>query len=161
MFLPDLVILSRRVVTPRGTRPAAIHIRQGKIIGVVAPDDVPAACAMDEVGDAAVLPGVVDTCARLAGDIERTTQAAAAGGVTTVVAVSPAPYGNRGHDSYAVDIGFWGHASAANAGALRAVAESGVLGFVCGRRPRPISESSCRRPPPQRSLMVSDVSDPV
>ena len=148
------------MVTPRGTRPAAIHVRQGKIIGVVGPDEVPADCAIDEAGDAAVLPGVVDACARLAGGLERATQAAAAGGVTTVVAVSPALDANSGHDSYAIDVGFWGRVSAANAAALRVMAESGVLGFVCG----PAAEadlrlmmSAVRRL--EGLLMVSDVSD--
>jgi len=57
VFLPDAVVRSRRVLTPRGIRPAAIHIRQGKIIGVVEFDDVPAGCAPDDLGDATILPG--------------------------------------------------------------------------------------------------------
>jgi len=57
VFLPDAVVRSRRVLTPRGVRPAAIHIRQGKIIGIVAFDDVPAGCAVDDLDDAAILPG--------------------------------------------------------------------------------------------------------
>jgi hypothetical protein len=68
VFLPDLVIRSRRVVTPRA---AAIHIRQGKIIGVVAPDDVAAACAIDP--DAEIKPTVTPYLGRtLRGRVERT-----------------------------------------------------------------------------------------
>jgi allantoinase len=160
VFLPDIVIRSRRVVTPRGTRPAAVHIRQGKIIGVVGPDEVPADCAIDEAGEAAVLPGLVDACARLPGGAARATQAAAAGGVTTVVAVSPALDGNSSNDTYAVDVGFWGHASAANIGDLPAVAETGVLGFVCGPEPEAdlrVIMSAVRRL--NGLLMVSGVSE--
>jgi len=57
VFLPDAIVRSRRVLTPRGVRPAAIHIRHGKIIGVVAFDDAPSGCAVDDLGDAAILPG--------------------------------------------------------------------------------------------------------
>jgi hypothetical protein len=159
MFLPDLVVRSRRVVTPRGARPAAIHVRQGKIIGVVGPDEVPADCAIDEAGDAAVLPGVVDACARLAGGLERATQAAAAGGVTTVVAVSPAL------DATAATTPT--QSMSASGGACRQPTlprsgngRVGVLGFVCG----PAAEadlrlmmSAVRRL--DGLLMVSDVRD--
>ena len=33
-FLPDLIVRSRRVVAPGATRPASIHIHNGKIVGV-------------------------------------------------------------------------------------------------------------------------------
>ena len=130
MFVPDLVVRSRRVVTPRGTQPAAIHIRSGKIIGVVGYDDVPAGCPVDEAGDAAVLPGLVDTFAHLSGGVSRATQAAAAGGITTVLAV-PVD-GIVAPESSSVDIGYWGLASADRVSELRATAETGVFGFICG-----------------------------
>lgn len=60
MFLPDAIVRSRRVLTTDGLRPAAIHIRQGKIIGIVAFDDVTAGCAVDDTGDAAILPTPID-----------------------------------------------------------------------------------------------------
>src|SRR6185295_3784694 len=120
MFLPDLVVRSRRVVTPRGTTPAAIHIRNGKIIGVVGVDEVPADCPLDDAGDAALLPGLVDVCAHLSGGLERATRAAAAGGVTTVIAVAPAVDSHEGGDTSGVDVGFWGRASADNVGELEA-----------------------------------------
>ena len=160
MFLPDLVIRSRRIVTPRGTAPGAIHVRNGKIIGVVGFDEVPADCPMDDAGDAVLLPGLVDVCAHLSGGLERATQAAAAGGITTVVAVSPPFDGQRGDDTYAVDVGFWGHASAGNVDELPAIAGSGVFGFVCG----PVTEADLRviMTAVRRLngfLMASDVSD--
>jgi len=131
LFFPDLVIRSRRVVTPRGIRPAAIHIRSGKIIGVVDPDDVIADCPVDDAGDAAVLPGLVDAYARVAGGLERATQAAAGGGITTMIAVSH----DAGGETSAVDVGFWGQASAENVGDLPAIAATGVFGFICGQVP--------------------------
>ena len=85
MFLPDLVVRSRRVVTARGTRPAALHIRSGRIIGIVDFDDVPPGCPLDDAADACVLPGLVDTHVHAtdpggAGSegFERATRAAAA-----------------------------------------------------------------------------------
>jgi imidazolonepropionase-like amidohydrolase len=60
VFLPDAIVRSRRVLTTRGVRPASIHIRQGRIIGVVAFDDVPPGCPVDDVADAAILPTPID-----------------------------------------------------------------------------------------------------
>jgi len=84
MFAPDLVVRSRRVVSEHGVRAAAIHIRHEKIVGVLDYDNVPADCPVDDVGDAAVLPGVIDIQTHAKAD-EVMTRAAAAGGVTTIV----------------------------------------------------------------------------
>lgn len=160
MFLPDLVIRSRRVVTLRGTRPAAVHVRNGRIIGVVGVDDVAADCPVDDVGDGVLLPGLVDICADLSGGLERATQAAAAGGVTTVIAVAPAIDSDAGGDTCGIDVGVWGHASAENVGELEAIAASGVFGFVCGPAREAdlrIVMSAVRRL--NALLMVSDVPD--
>lgn len=79
MLLPDLVIRSPRVVAARGTRPAAIHIRRGRIVGVMGYDEylpeTPVATT-----DAAILPGLVDTHVH-------GTRTAYEGGVTTIVPV--------------------------------------------------------------------------
>ena len=61
MALPDLVVRSKRVVVQGGVRPAAIHVRDGRIVGVGAYDDVAPGCPLDAAGDAVVIPGVVDT----------------------------------------------------------------------------------------------------
>src|SRR5258708_7059758 len=89
---PDFVVRGRRVVTPEGERPAAIHIRGGVITAVSAFDDIPAGCAVHEAGESAVMPGLVDTHVHI-NEPGRTewegfvtaTRAAAAGGVTTLV----------------------------------------------------------------------------
>lgn len=60
-FPPDLIVRSQRVVTSDGIRPAAIHIRGEKIAGVLEFSNVLAGCPLDDAGQAAVIPGVVDT----------------------------------------------------------------------------------------------------
>ena len=87
-----LIVRTRRAVLPDGVRPAAIHIRGGVIARVAAWDDVPAGARLDDVGELAVLPGIVDTHVHL-NEPGRTewegfataTRAAAVGGVTTLV----------------------------------------------------------------------------
>jgi allantoinase len=160
VFLPDLVVRARRVVTDRGTRAAAIHIRDGRIIGVLDFDDIPQGCPLEDAGDAVVMPGVVDTHVH-AGDrqgtgagFETVTRAAASGGVTTIIDM---PFPGPATTSVSaledkrraaagrcyVDVGFWGglvsdnvpdsaHANApGNAHGLAALLEAGVLGFKC------------------------------
>jgi len=91
------------VVLPGGAQPADILIRDGVIEGVIAPGaDAPAAETLD-VSGRHVLPGVVDahvhlgeniTLPRTPEEVRPETAAAAAGGVTTVVAylMSAEPY---------------------------------------------------------------------
>jgi allantoinase len=153
--LPDLVVRSTRVVTPRGTRPAAIHVRAGKIIGVLGYDDVPLGCAVDDADDAAVLPGLVDIHVELSKGLERTTQAAAAGGTTTIVVLST-PEALTTEKCW-VDVGTWAPVSAVSAPNLADEAAAGVLGFVCGG----VSDADLRiiMPAVRRlnaTLMVSD-----
>ena len=150
MYLPDLVVRGRRIVTPGGSRPGDIHIRNGRIIGIVDIDAVPFGSTVDDVGDDAVLPGLVDSSVRVhepegttSEAFERTTRAAAAGGVTTIIAT---PFGcglpttavsaleSTCHAAEAhsfVDVGFWGGVVPGNAGELAALFQAGVLGFQC------------------------------
>ncbi len=151
MFLPDLVVRGRRIVTPRGIRPGAIHVRNGSISGVVDVDDVPAGCPVDDVGECAVLPGLVDPLVHVrdhresaADAFERTTRTAAAGGVTTIIAMpfdggvpttSAAALEStcraaQGH--CLVDVGFWGGVVPGNQHELEPMFQAGVLGFSCG-----------------------------
>ena len=149
MFAPDLVVRSRRVTTERGMRAAAIHIRSEKIVGVLDFDDVPTACPLDDVGDAVILPGVVDThvhaCGSDEADFAAVTRAAAAGGVTTIVDMPfPGPSvtslsaleakwqaaDRRSH----VDVGFWAGLLSTNVRELPRLFEAGALGFYCSLR---------------------------
>jgi allantoinase len=147
---PDLIIRSRRVVTPGATRPASVHVRSGRIVGVLGFDAVPPGCDVDDAGDAAVMPGVVDTHVhvfapgRTDGEgFEVTTRAAAAGGVTTLIDMpmngSPATttadalHVKRGaaEGKCCIDVGFWGGLVPGNEGELGRMLEAGVVGFKC------------------------------
>jgi allantoinase len=158
-FLPDLIVRSQRVVTPTGTRRAAVHVRGGKIAGVLDFDDVPAGCPLDEAGAATVIPGVVDTYVHVdAADgagprgVEATTRAAAAGGITTIIqAPLETAHGQLNSSDAAtttgagvaatlsgaadhcyVDVGLWGGIVPGNAGELARMVDAGVVGFACG-----------------------------
>src|SRR6266481_265587 len=124
---PDLVVRGRRVVTPDGERPAAIHIRGGVIAAVSGFDDIPAGCAVHEAGESVVMPGLVDTHVHI-NEPGRTewegfataTRAASAGGVTSLIEMPlnsiPATTTAAGfreklaaaNEQCFVDVGFWG-----------------------------------------------------
>jgi allantoinase len=104
----ERIVRSRRVVTPAGERPAAIHLKDGVITAVTdfeatqdvasksssssSSSSVVAGVEVLDAGDLVVLPGLVDTHVHI-NDPGRSdwegfataTRAAAAGGVTTVV----------------------------------------------------------------------------
>jgi allantoinase len=144
----DLVVRSRRAITPEGERPAAVAVRDGRIAAVEA-YDAPLPAAVDtDLGDVALLPGLVDTHVHV-NEPGRTewegfataTRAAAAGGVTTIVdmplnslpptvdtaalAVKRKAAAGQCH----VDVGFWGGAIPGNAAELPALHDAGVFGF--------------------------------
>jgi allantoinase len=83
---------STRVVTLDGLRPATVLVKAGRIVEIAAWDRVPATAHLRDYGDYVLMPGLVDTHVHI-NDPGRTewegfktaTQAAAAGGVTTVV----------------------------------------------------------------------------
>ena len=147
-----LVVRSRRVVHADGITPAAIHVdrARGTIARVAAWDDVPAGAELDDVGELAVMPGVVDTHVHL-NEPGRTewegfataTRAAALGGVTTLVdmplnSIPPtttraafAAKREAARGQCAVDVGFWGGVVPGNAGELAGLVADGVRGFKC------------------------------
>ncbi|HWU86125.1 MAG TPA: allantoinase AllB, partial [Kofleriaceae bacterium] len=144
------VVRSRRVVTREGVAPAAIHIRAGRIERVAAWDDVPAGVPLDDLGELAILPGIVDTHVHL-NEPGRTewegfataTRAAAIGGVTTLVdmplnSIPPtttreafAAKRDAARGQCAVDVGFWGGVVPGNADELAGLVADGVRGFKC------------------------------
>jgi allantoinase len=145
VFLPDLIVRSRRVITAGGVRAAALHIRHEKIIGILGFDDVPAGCSIDDAGDLAIMPGLVDTHAHAGEGYVEAGGAAAAGGVTTIVDM-PCPDRptatvemlEQRHEmaiGSCVDVGFWGSASQNNAAGLAPLYKAGVLGFACLEAP--------------------------
>src|SRR2546430_17526820 len=84
--------LSRRVVTPKGFRGAAVLVEAGQILDVVSSHQLPAQISVQDFGDAVILPGMVDSHIHInePGRTEwegfRTaTRAAAAGGYTLLI----------------------------------------------------------------------------
>lgn len=159
MTRADLVVKSRRVVTPAGVRPAAIVVRDGVIAELLPPEaPIDAARVLDEA-ERVVLPGLVDTHAHVnePGRTEwegfRTaTRAAAAGGVTTVVDMPlnslpptvdpPALAAKRAaaEGKLFVDVGLWGGVVPGNARFLRELSAAGLFGFKCFLVPSGVDE---------------------
>ncbi|MFA1544697.1 allantoinase AllB [Actinomadura chokoriensis] len=148
--MDDLLIRSRRAVLPDGARPAAVSLRDGRITAISGyAEGAPAAASVD-LGDVALLPGLVDTHVHI-NEPGRThwegfataTRAAAAGGVTTLVdmplnslppTVDPAALAAKraaAEAACAVDVGFWGGAVPGNLASLRPLHDLGVFGFKC------------------------------
>ena len=144
----DMVLRSRRTVTPDGERPAAVAVREGRIVAVEAYDAPVDATTDTDLGDVALLPGLVDTHVHV-NEPGRTewegfataTRAAAAGGVTTIVdmplnSLPPTVHIDALHVKQAaaegqchVDVGFWGGAIPGNATDLPDLHTAGVFGF--------------------------------
>ncbi|MFI1015210.1 allantoinase AllB [Streptomyces sp. NPDC020965] len=156
----DLVLRSTCVITPQGARPASVAVAGGEIAAVLPYDhDPPPGARIEDFGDDAVLPGLVDTHVHV-NDPGRTewegfrtaTRAAAAGGVTTLVDMplnSLPPTTTVAHlrtkqeaarSGVQVDTGFWGGAVPDNVRELRPLHDAGVLGFKCFLSPSGVEE---------------------
>ena len=142
--------LSRRVVTPEGVRPAAVLVEGEGIRGVVAPDQMPGHADVQDFGDAAILPGLVDAHVHINDPgrsewegFETATRAAASGGftllvdmplnclpaTTNVAALEAKREAARGRCR--VDWMAWGGVVADNEGDVELLANAGVRGFKC------------------------------
>jgi len=142
--------LARRVVTPEGIRPAAILVEGEQIKAVVSPDQIPAGYKIHDFGEAAILPGLVDSHVHINDPgraewegFETATRAAAAGGytflvdmplnclpaTTTVSALKAKRTAAQG--KCCVDWAAWGGVVHDNQSDIEALAAAGVLGFKC------------------------------
>ena len=150
----DFGLRSRRVVTERGVRDAVVHVRGDTIVAVLPAHDVPPTLAVQDLGELALMAGMVDSHVHI-NDPGRTawegfataTRAAAAGGVTTLVDMPlnsmPVTTSRTALDvklrtasdePLTVDVGFWGGVVPGNAEALADLAKAGALGakaFLC------------------------------
>ena len=142
--------LSRRVVTPHGITPAAVLVEDGRILDVVPPDQLPAQVSAKDFGEAAILPGLVDSHVHInePGRTEwegfRTaTRAAAAGGYTLLVDMPlnclPATTTEAALEAKRkaasgqcrVDWMAWGGVVSDNQKHIEGLAGAGVPGFKC------------------------------
>ena len=142
--------ISRRVVTPRGIRAAALIVEDQQIVDVVPPGQLSAEIPVKDLGNAAILPGLVDSHVHInePGRTEwegfRTaTRAAAAGGYTllvdmplnclpptTTVAALEAKRKAASGQCF-VDWMAWGGVVSDNQEHIEDLAAAGVPGFKC------------------------------
>src|SRR6267378_6902485 len=143
-------LLSRRVVTPDGIKAAAVLVQDGRIVDVVPLDQLPAQISVNDFGEAAILPGLVDSHVHI-NEPGRTewegfltaTRAAAAGGytllvdmplnclpATTTVAALEAKR-KAANRQCRVDWMAWGGVVSDNQSDIEALATAGVRGFKC------------------------------
>jgi allantoinase len=155
----DLVVRGRRVLAPEGERAASIHIRRGVIAGIADFDERFGDHAIFDAGDCSVMPGLVDTHVHI-NEPGRTewegfwtaTQAAAAGGVTTLIEMplnsipattTVAAYREKiaaAAGKLWVDVGFWGGVVPGNVHELRPLWDAGVFGFKCFLAPSGVDQ---------------------
>ena len=141
---------STRVLTPQGLIAATLVVEHESITGVRGWDEVPAVARLHDFGDYVLLPGLVDTHVHI-NEPGRTewegfttaTQAAAAGGVTTLVDmplncmpeitnVAALECKRKAACGKAwVDWAAWGGIVRGNVDALAPLAAAGVPGFKC------------------------------
>ena len=141
---------STRVLTSNGLAPATLLVEQGRITAVAGWGEVPPASKLRDFGDSVILPGLVDSHVHI-NEPGRTewegfhtaTQAAAAGGVTTLVdmPLNCAPETidlhalkakrNAARGQAWVDWATWGGVVRGNTDALLSLVDAGVPGFKC------------------------------
>jgi allantoinase len=154
-----MIVQSRRVLLDGALRPAAIHVRGGRIAEITAHGVSPPGEPIHDVGDLLVTPGIVDSHVHV-NEPGRTewegfltaTQAAAAGGITTVVDMPlnciPATVSREAaevkreilRDQLHVDVVFWGGVIPGNTGELEGLARFGVPGAKCFTCPSGVDE---------------------
>jgi allantoinase len=142
--------VSRRVVTPAAVRPAALLVEGDRILDVVAPHLIPPQTEVHDFGEAAILPGLVDSHVHINDPgrvdwegFETATRAAAAGGYTLLVDMPlnclpattnvPALEAKRAaaKGRCRVDWMAWGGVVADNPQDIEPLAHAGVPGFKC------------------------------
>jgi allantoinase len=143
-------IRSTRVLTPAGLAPATVLLDGERISALRGWDDLPPGADLIDFGDNVILPGLVDTHVHINEPgrtewegFQTATQAAAAGGVTTLVDMPlncvpetidvPALEAKRNaaKGKAWVDWAAWGGVVRGNADSIEPLARAGVAGFKC------------------------------
>jgi len=141
---------SARVVTPDGMAPAAVIVDHERITALCGWNEMPAGVELCDFGDLVLLPGLVDSHVHINEPgrtewegFETATQAAAAGGVTTLVDMPlncvpetinvPALEAKRlaAQANAWVDWAAWGGVVRGSADSLPSLVQAGVPGFKC------------------------------
>jgi allantoinase len=139
--------------------PGSILLRDGRMIEVHEGATAASQSSTLDLGDALVMPGVIDTHVHLNDPgradwegFESGTHAAAAGGITAIVDMPlnsiPATTSVAGLEAKrraaegrcTVDYGFWGGVVPGNAGELEGLIRAGALGFKCFMAPSGVDE---------------------
>jgi allantoinase len=157
--MTDVILRGRRVITPQGSRSAAIHLSGGRILAVEEYENIGSGIPVADAGDAVILPGLVDTHVHI-NEPGRTewegfasaTRAAAAGGVTTLldmplnsipatITVSALQLKAAAAENHiAVDVGLIGGVVPGNAAELPGLHAAGVRAFKCFLVPSGVAE---------------------
>ncbi|MCR5887149.1 allantoinase AllB [Hymenobacter sp. J193] len=145
--MQDFALISKKVVLPTGVQPALVVVQAGRIAAVLEPG-VPVQVPIIDVGDRAVLPGLIDPHVhinepgRTAWEgFDTATRAALAGGLTTLVdmPLNSAPVTTSVANlelklaaarlNLHTNVGFWGGIVPGNAAEVEGLIARGVLGF--------------------------------
>jgi allantoinase len=151
--------VSRRIVTADGIRPGVLLVEGERIRGVVSQSEMPADAIVEDLGEAALLSGLVDSHVHI-NEPGRTewegfstaTRAAAAGGytmlvdmplncvpsTTTVAALEAKRRAAKGQCT--VDWAAWGGVVPGNEEEIEPLAAAGVRGFKCFLVPSGVEE---------------------
>jgi allantoinase len=141
---------STRVATQLGLMPATVVVDRGRIAAVLGWDEAPSGAGLSDFGELVLLPGLVDSHVHI-NEPGRTewegfwtaTQAAASGGVTTLVdmplnctpetidVASLEAKRAAARNKAWVDWAAWGGVVRGNSQALAPLAAAGVRGFKC------------------------------
>jgi allantoinase len=148
--MSEWVLRGERVLIDGALRPAAIHVRDGRIAGLGDVGEIGTAIPVHDAGESVVMAGLVDTHVHVNEPgraewegFETATRAAAAGGVTTLLdmplnsipatttvdALEQKRAIARGRCH--VDVGFIGGVVPGNTADLAPLVHAGVLAFKC------------------------------
>jgi len=143
----DLVVRNATVYTPDGSFAGGIAIHDGIIVAVGDDGCLPPAYEVIDAGGKALLPGLIDAHVHIRApgrtdreDFYSGTQAAAAGGITTILEMPVSQPGVANADillrraelaarDAVVDFGLYGGGGASNVAEIPAMAAAGAVGF--------------------------------